>query len=120
VKCDLCRGYDGPAGVQACPTGSIFRCNPAEKIADVRALLRRRDAAPASEARAGPGPRAVGSAAGSVDEGAEVGGMEGPVGGWVARVLAGGVRSCKRTCTRVARRRVSSALIHSARVRIAT
>jgi Fe-S-cluster-containing dehydrogenase component len=40
VKCDLCRGYEGPACVQACPTGSIFRLNPAEEIADVRQLLR--------------------------------------------------------------------------------
>ncbi len=40
VKCDLCRGFEGPACVQACPTGSIFRLNPAEEIADVRAVLR--------------------------------------------------------------------------------
>jgi Fe-S-cluster-containing dehydrogenase component len=39
VKCDLCRGYEGPACVQACPTGSIFRLNPSEEIADVRELL---------------------------------------------------------------------------------
>ncbi|AUX23556.1 hypothetical protein SOCEGT47_040830 [Sorangium cellulosum] len=39
VKCDLCREHDGPACVQACPTGSIFRVNPAEEIADVRDLL---------------------------------------------------------------------------------
>ncbi|WP_437873644.1 cyclic nucleotide-binding domain-containing protein [Sorangium sp. So ce363] len=39
VKCDLCRDYDGPACVKACPTGSIFRVNPAEEIADVRDLL---------------------------------------------------------------------------------
>jgi Fe-S-cluster-containing dehydrogenase component/CRP-like cAMP-binding protein len=47
VKCDLCREYEGPACVQACPTGSIFRLNPAEEIADVRAVLR-------GEARLGP------------------------------------------------------------------
>jgi len=40
VKCDLCRGFEGPACVQACPTGSIFRLNPAEEIADIRAVLR--------------------------------------------------------------------------------
>ena len=40
VKCDLCRDYEGPACVQACPTGSIFRLNPTEEIADVRALFR--------------------------------------------------------------------------------
>jgi Fe-S-cluster-containing dehydrogenase component len=40
VKCDLCRDYEeGPACVQACPTSSIFRLNPAEEIADVRDLL---------------------------------------------------------------------------------
>jgi Fe-S-cluster-containing dehydrogenase component/CRP-like cAMP-binding protein len=40
VKCDLCRGYEAPACVQACPTESIFRLNPAEEIGDVRELLR--------------------------------------------------------------------------------
>lgn len=40
VKCDLCRDYEeGPACVQACPTASIFRINPAEEIADLRELL---------------------------------------------------------------------------------
>lgn len=39
VKCDLCREHDGPACVKACPTGSIFRVNPAEEIADVCDLL---------------------------------------------------------------------------------
>lgn len=39
VKCDLCRGHEGPACVGACPTGSIFRLNPAEEIADVRDLF---------------------------------------------------------------------------------
>jgi Fe-S-cluster-containing dehydrogenase component/CRP-like cAMP-binding protein len=52
VKCDLCRGYDGPACVQACPTGSIFRLNPAEEIADVRALFRGQDPGPSPDARA--------------------------------------------------------------------
>ncbi len=46
VKCDLCRGYEGPACVQACPTGSIFRLNPTEEIADVRALFRGEGAPP--------------------------------------------------------------------------
>lgn len=40
VKCDLCRNYEGPACVKACPTESIFRINPAEEIADVREILR--------------------------------------------------------------------------------
>lgn len=40
VKCDLCRDFEaGPACVQACPTSSIFRMNPAEEIADVRDFL---------------------------------------------------------------------------------
>ncbi|WP_437683827.1 cyclic nucleotide-binding domain-containing protein [Sorangium sp. So ce131] len=39
VKCDLCRGHGAPACVEACPTGSLFRVNPAEEIADVRDLL---------------------------------------------------------------------------------
>jgi CRP-like cAMP-binding protein/Fe-S-cluster-containing dehydrogenase component len=39
VKCDLCRGHAGPACVGACPTGSIFRLNPAEEVADVRAMF---------------------------------------------------------------------------------
>jgi CRP-like cAMP-binding protein/Fe-S-cluster-containing hydrogenase component 2 len=61
VKCDLCRGYDGPACVQACPTGSIFRVNPAEDLAEVRALL---GGAPGTTARgAGARPRVVAGAA---------------------------------------------------------
>ncbi len=55
VKCDLCRGYEGPACVQACPTGAIFRLNPAEEIADVRALFHG-EAGPA--ATPAPSPRA--------------------------------------------------------------
>ncbi|MDI1449179.1 cyclic nucleotide-binding domain-containing protein [Polyangium sp. 6x1] len=39
VKCDLCRGYEGPACVQVCPTGSIFRMNPSEELTDVRDLV---------------------------------------------------------------------------------
>lgn len=39
VKCELCRGYEGPACVQVCPTGSIFRMNPNEDLADVRDLV---------------------------------------------------------------------------------
>jgi Fe-S-cluster-containing dehydrogenase component/CRP-like cAMP-binding protein len=55
VKCDLCRGYEGPACVQACPTGSIFRLNPAEEIADVRALFRGEAPDPAAVARGSGG-----------------------------------------------------------------
>lgn len=40
VKCDLCRDYDGPACVKACPTESIFRLDPASDLPDVGRLLR--------------------------------------------------------------------------------
>jgi Fe-S-cluster-containing dehydrogenase component/CRP-like cAMP-binding protein len=40
VKCDLCRDYDGPACVKACPTESIFRLNPAEDLPEVARMLR--------------------------------------------------------------------------------
>lgn len=40
VKCELCREYEGPACVQVCPTGSIFRMNPNEDLADVRDLVK--------------------------------------------------------------------------------
>ena len=56
VKCDLCRDYEGPACVQACPTGSIFRLNPAEEIADVRAIF--------GGAATAPGAASAGAAAG--------------------------------------------------------
>jgi Fe-S-cluster-containing dehydrogenase component/CRP-like cAMP-binding protein len=39
VKCDLCRGYDGPACAKACPTDAIFRVSPADEIVEVRALF---------------------------------------------------------------------------------
>ena len=67
VKCDLCRGHDGPACVQACPTASILRINPAEQVAAVRDLLggaRRATAraAPAEGAGAGLAGAAVAAA----------------------------------------------------------
>ncbi len=49
TKCDLCRGYEAPGCVQACPTGSIVRLDPARDVAEVAAVL-----GPASE---GPGAR---------------------------------------------------------------
>ncbi|MCC6553231.1 MAG: cyclic nucleotide-binding domain-containing protein [Polyangiaceae bacterium] len=55
VKCDLCRGFDGPACVKACPTASIVRIHPAEEIADVRDLLGGARRAAARAATAGPG-----------------------------------------------------------------
>ena len=39
VKCDLCRGYDGPACVQACPTEAIARLDPSRDVAEVAAVL---------------------------------------------------------------------------------
>jgi Fe-S-cluster-containing dehydrogenase component len=39
VKCDLCRAYDSPACVSACPTQSIFRLEPAQDIAEVAAVF---------------------------------------------------------------------------------
>ncbi|MEZ4443996.1 MAG: cyclic nucleotide-binding domain-containing protein [Polyangiaceae bacterium] len=41
VKCDLCRGYAGPACVEACPTASIFRLDPTEDLPEVARMLRR-------------------------------------------------------------------------------
>src|SRR6185503_9391514 len=41
VKCDLCREYEAPACVQACPTGSILRVEPAEDFSRVAALFGR-------------------------------------------------------------------------------
>jgi ferredoxin len=62
VKCDLCRAYESPACVTACPTASIFRLNPAEEIADVRDLLRGAPGVPAAaQARARP-PVVLGAA----------------------------------------------------------
>jgi Fe-S-cluster-containing dehydrogenase component/CRP-like cAMP-binding protein len=62
VKCDLCHGYEGPACVQACPTGSVFRMNPAEEITDVRMLLRADAKAPGAKTEA-PRPMLVAGAA---------------------------------------------------------
>jgi len=39
VKCDLCRGHDGPQCVSACPTDAIVRLDPARDIVEVRAAL---------------------------------------------------------------------------------
>lgn len=57
VKCDLCRDYDGPACVKACPTESIFRLDPASDLPEVGRLLRQPstgDERVASRARHGP------------------------------------------------------------------
>ncbi len=39
VKCDLCRGHDGPECVSACPTDAIFRLEPARDVVEVRAAV---------------------------------------------------------------------------------
>lgn len=49
TKCDLCRGYEAPGCVQACPTGSIVRLDPARDVAEVAAVL----------GTGGEGPRAA-------------------------------------------------------------
>jgi Fe-S-cluster-containing dehydrogenase component len=38
-KCDLCRGRAGPECVSACPTGAIFRADPARELVEVRSLV---------------------------------------------------------------------------------
>jgi len=38
-KCDLCAGSSGPECVAACPTGAIFRADPARDFAEMRVLL---------------------------------------------------------------------------------
>ncbi len=39
TKCDLCRGYEAPGCVQACPTGSILRLDPTRDVGEVAAVL---------------------------------------------------------------------------------
>jgi CRP-like cAMP-binding protein/Fe-S-cluster-containing dehydrogenase component len=39
VKCDLCRGYEAPACIEACPTEAIARLDPARDIAEVAGVL---------------------------------------------------------------------------------
>ncbi|WP_437751159.1 cyclic nucleotide-binding domain-containing protein [Sorangium sp. So ce1389] len=99
VKCDLCRDHDGPACVKACPTGSIFRVNPAEEIADVRDLLggARRDeeraatrSAPRSDAAllAGSAIAAAGLGAAGLAAHARGGARPGEGAAWAAGVAA--------------------------------
>ena len=38
-KCDLCRGKAGPECVSACPTGALFRADPARDLVEIRSLL---------------------------------------------------------------------------------
>lgn len=51
TKCDLCRGYEAPGCVQACPTGSIVRLDPARDVAEVAAVLGSPGAAAAGAGR---------------------------------------------------------------------
>ncbi|MGB1275884.1 MAG: cyclic nucleotide-binding domain-containing protein, partial [Nannocystaceae bacterium] len=51
TKCDLCRGYEAPACVQACPTGSLIRLDPKQAFSEVAALLGDREQ---STQKAGP------------------------------------------------------------------
>jgi Fe-S-cluster-containing dehydrogenase component len=50
TKCDLCRGSSGPACVEACPTGAIFRADPERDLVELGSVLgrerRRRPATP--------------------------------------------------------------------------
>lgn len=39
TKCDLCRQYEAPACVQACPTGSLVRLDPKQAFEEVATLL---------------------------------------------------------------------------------
>jgi Fe-S-cluster-containing dehydrogenase component len=58
VKCDLCRGHDGPECVSACPTDAIFRLDPGRDVVEVRAAVgAKADALPCKET-----PRRAGSA----------------------------------------------------------
>jgi Fe-S-cluster-containing dehydrogenase component/CRP-like cAMP-binding protein len=52
VKCDLCRGFDGPACVQACPTDAITRLDPGRDVAEVAAVLGPEAEGPSSPVRA--------------------------------------------------------------------
>ncbi|MEO7330677.1 MAG: 4Fe-4S dicluster domain-containing protein, partial [Minicystis sp.] len=69
VKCDLCRTYESPACVQSCPTESIFRINPAEEIADVRAIFRGASAEPTRAAKGSGASLILGAAIASLGVG---------------------------------------------------
>ena len=43
LKCDLCRGLDGPECVSACPTDAIFRLDPARDVVEVRAAVGKKE-----------------------------------------------------------------------------
>ena len=55
MKCDLCRGHDGPDCVSACPTDAIFRLDPERDVVEVRAAVGRKREAPGQGSPARPG-----------------------------------------------------------------
>ncbi|MCX4245601.1 cyclic nucleotide-binding domain-containing protein [Paraliomyxa miuraensis] len=57
TKCDLCRAYEAPGCVQACPTGSILRLDPSRDVAEVAAVLGAGE--PATAAAGGRGQAAT-------------------------------------------------------------
>ena len=59
VKCDLCRNYEAPACVQACPTSAIARLEPTQDFHDVARMLGTEGASRRSQWRIG-GPLVVG------------------------------------------------------------
>jgi Fe-S-cluster-containing dehydrogenase component/CRP-like cAMP-binding protein len=83
VKCDLCRDYDGPACVKACPTESIFRLNPAEELPDVARALHTGETADTSRRAPSRWPAIVFAACVAVGLGA-LGVMRHLQGAWVA------------------------------------
>jgi Fe-S-cluster-containing dehydrogenase component len=55
TKCDLCRGYEAPGCVQACPTGAIVRLDPSRDVAEVAAVLGAAGEGATAAARPGAG-----------------------------------------------------------------
>ncbi len=51
VKCDLCREYEAPACVQACPTDAVQRLDPSQDFETVRAMFGGHSAPASSEPR---------------------------------------------------------------------
>ncbi|HKE15737.1 MAG TPA: cyclic nucleotide-binding domain-containing protein [Kofleriaceae bacterium] len=63
VKCDLCRGYEAPACVEACPTEAIQRIDPARDIGEVAGVLGLRIAGPAAASSASSASSSAASSA---------------------------------------------------------
>jgi Fe-S-cluster-containing dehydrogenase component/CRP-like cAMP-binding protein len=62
-KCDLCRGKTGPACVEACPTGALFRADPERQLAELGSVLGRARRQPAPRPARGGAARLVAYAA---------------------------------------------------------